>query len=213
MKPAPSNRNLGLTPPAVPSVSTKLALRITAAAAALVALGAVGQLIGRAAATWGIADAPTENEVVTSIDPLTATASVVRHTVLETIPAQPAAQWLSFSASALITIVAVSIAAAIALLALRLAQGEPFNRTVLLGLSVSSISLIVGSLGSDALNAAARAVMYAAVASSPVGSTANAPALTLDVNLVPIACGLILGLIVTAFGVGTRLRQDVDGLI
>ncbi|MFG6444300.1 hypothetical protein ACFXQA_03405 [Microbacterium sp. P07] len=130
-------------------------------------------------------------------------------------------RWLLWAEQALPTVLGLVIAVAVAWLSLALLRGAPFTRAFPLALGVLAVAVVAVGLGTQAVEATARAatVAFLGPAEFITGhDTGSGPvegfmAYSLLLDLGPVGWGLGIALVAAAFSIGTRLQRDTAGLV
>ena len=124
------------------------------------------------------------------------------------------ARWLLWGEQALTTLIGLTIAVAVAWLALALLRGRPFTRTFPWVLAIVAIAIMVGGIGSQFVGALARSETVAFLGDPQVITGAGGfSAFSFALDLGPIGWGLGIGLVAGAFQIGTRLQRETAGLV
>ncbi|WP_309067547.1 hypothetical protein [Microbacterium sp.] len=97
-------------------------------------------------------------------------------------------------------------------LAVSLMRARPFRRAMSTAIAVVSVLVIVGGTVGQLLGAFARAAAVEFLATDGPGAEPFSLFL-LELDLAPIGWGFALALIAGAFGIGSRLQRDTEGLV
>lgn len=135
-----------------------------------------------------------------------------------TVEGAPAgARWLLWTGQAASSLTAIGVCAALVWLCVRIGRQRPFGRSITTALNLVAAVIIVGGTLSQVLTgfgqAAAVDFLGPEAAAWPEDTHEGFTALLLTVDFAPIGIGLALSVVAAAFGIGTRMQRDTEGLV
>lgn len=99
------------------------------------------------------------------------------------------------------------------LLCVKLLRGAPFSRSVTWAVGGAGIVLMVSGVAAHLLQELSRAVLLDGIRVFAAANNVTLPEFSISIDLAPIAAGLVLGVVATAFQLGERMQRDTDGLV
>ncbi|SRR5690625_1347982 len=123
---------------------------------------------------------------------------------------------LLWAGEAVAWVTVIGICVTLVWLCVRISRQRPFGRSITTALNWSAILVIVGGTTSGVLGDFGRGAVVSELLPGAVarpGGTEGFVELLVRLDLAPIGIGLALGVVAAAFGIGTRLQRDVEGLV
>jgi hypothetical protein len=114
---------------------------------------------------------------------------------------------------ATMSLTVIAVLAAVLMLCVRLLRGRPFSRAMTRWVGGAGVALIIGSALAQWFSWLSRQEMIATVAVDVANNGWRLPSSAISIDVVPAACGAVLLIIAMAFGAGTRLQRDTEGLV
>lgn len=199
-------------------------LVVIAAAAALVALASLAAIVVTGVQTLGsgpltVRDLPIENPATPAFtEPLDAVTAARYESVEMTVEGVSGwARALLWAGEAVAWLTVLGICVALVWLCVRISRQRPFGRSVTTALNWVAVLVIVGGTTSGVLADFGRGTVVAEVAPQAVARSGDSAegfvGLLVTLDLAPIGIGLALGVVAAAFGIGTRMQRDVEGLV
>ena len=115
---------------------------------------------------------------------------------------------LHAAGSGILALTAVTVAVALAYLCWKLYKRQPFIAATTRTIQVAATALLVGGFAGPALLG-----FSAWTAIDQLGLDQDLVPLSLQINLIPVAAGVALAIVATAFQLGERLQRDTEGLV
>jgi len=140
-------------------------------------------------------------------------ATLVRQQVLATATGPAWVDALAIGAEVVDVVMIMVVAGIFAALSVGLARGAVFTRLLARAMGAASVVIIVGSIVNQTLKSVAHSALVDQLAATDAGEMLTTSAFTLDYDLLPIAGGLVLALLATAFARAARLQDDSSGLV
>lgn len=122
-------------------------------------------------------------------------------------------RWMLWGESALPALATIGVCAVAWWLALALMRARPFRRAMPAAIATVACIVIGAGILSQLLGGLARAGVVELLESSAPEAAGGFWTFLIELDLAPVGWGIALALIAGAFGIGTRLQRDTEGLV